>query len=78
MQDLIEKRKATVGATKARRVEIPGAYRPTAEQVTAHLKAVFSPEQLAEIAKVDVSNLKLPLGAKTTTEILNEDREERF
>ena len=68
----------TLGVTASRRVEIPGAYRPTAEQVTAHLKAVFSPEQLAEIEKVDLSNLKLPPGAKTTTEILSEDREDRF
>jgi hypothetical protein len=77
-QHLQRNLKGTVSTTESRRVEIPGAYRPTAEQITAHLKAVFSPEQLTEIEKVDVSNLKLPPGAKTTTEILSQDREDRF
>ncbi len=60
------------------RVRIPGAYRPSAQQVETHLASVFTPEQLAQIAQTDVSDIKLPPGAKTTTQILSEDREDRF
>jgi hypothetical protein len=59
-----------------RRVKIPGAYRPTAEEIEASLASIFTPEELAEIEKVDLS--KLPTGLKSVTEILNEDREDRF
>lgn len=60
------------------RVRIPGAYRSTAQQVEAHLASIFTPQQLAQIAQTDVSNITLPPGAKTTTQILSEDREDRF
>ena len=60
------------------RVIIPGAYRPTIQEVEAHLARVFTPEQLAEISRTEISNITLPPGAKTTAEILSEDREDRF
>jgi hypothetical protein len=60
------------------RVPIPGTYRPTKEKVEAELKSIFTPEQLAEIARTDISNIVLPPGAKTTAEILEEDREDHL
>jgi hypothetical protein len=63
---------------KNNRVPIPGTYRPTKEKVEAELKSIFTPEQLAEIARTDISNLVLPPGAKTTAELLEEDREDRL
>jgi hypothetical protein len=55
---------------------IPGAYRPTKEQIEAHLAAVFTSEERARMGKTDFS--KLPVGAKTVTEMISEDREDRF
>lgn len=61
---------------KDNREAIPGTRRPTKEEVEAHLARIFTPEQLAEIARTDVSNIILPPGVKTTAEILDEDRED--
>ncbi|NWJ97315.1 MAG: hypothetical protein HXX20_16145 [Chloroflexi bacterium] len=61
-----------------RQVIIPGAYQFSAEEIEAELAAAFTPQELAEIETEDISNLTLPVGAKTTTEILSEDREDRF
>jgi len=58
------------------RVKIPGAYRPTSEQVKATLAVLFAPEELARMGKTDFS--KLPAGLKSASEMLNEDREDRF
>lgn len=58
------------------RIFIPGTRRPTKEEVEARLARIFTSEQLAEIARTDVSNIVLPPGAKTTAEILDEDRED--
>jgi hypothetical protein len=66
------------GEPTTRRIGIPGTYRATPQEIEAHLKSVFTSEQLAEIAQTDISNLTLPPGAKTTAEILREDREDRF
>jgi hypothetical protein len=66
------------GVPTTRRIGIPGAYRATPQEIEAHLKSVFTSQQLAEIAQTDISNLSLPPGAKTTAEILREDREDRF
>jgi hypothetical protein len=62
-----------------RKIAIPGAYQPTAEEIEAELAESFTPEERAEMAKVDLSNLPpLPAGAKTSTQIISEDREDRF
>lgn len=60
------------------RINIPGAYRPTKAQIEAHLSAIFTPEQRAEFDKVDLSQIKLLPGAKSSTELISEDREDRF
>ncbi len=62
--------------TISRRVNIPGSYRPTKEQIEARLAAIFSPEQLEQMRHADLSNL--PPGSKTVTEMISEDREDRF
>jgi predicted pyridoxine 5'-phosphate oxidase superfamily flavin-nucleotide-binding protein len=62
----------------SQQVIIPGAYQFSAEEIEAELAAAFTPQELAEIEIEDISNLTLPVGAKTTTEILSEDREDRF
>lgn len=59
-------------------LNIPGTHRRTKEEIEAHLRNIFTPEQLIEIAQTDISNIVLPPGAKTTAEILEEDREDRF
>ena len=55
---------------------VPQAYRRKPEEVEAALLAVFSPEQLAAMKDVDLSNLGS--GSKTVTEMISEDREDRF
>jgi hypothetical protein len=55
---------------------IPQAYRRNPEDVEASLLAVFGPEQLAAMKDVDLSNL--PPGSRTVTEMISEDREDRF
>ncbi len=47
-------------------------YRRTPEEIEAHLAAIFTPEELAEIDRVDLSNL--PSGFKSVTQIISEDR----
>ncbi|MEI6045057.1 MAG: hypothetical protein WCS37_11955 [Chloroflexota bacterium] len=66
----------SVEHSSSRWVEIPGAYRFSATEIEAELAESFTPEELAEIATTDLSNL--PPGLKTVTEILSEDREDRF
>ncbi len=62
-----------------RKIIIPGAYETTPAEVEAELAAIFTPEERAEMAKVDLINLPpLPAGAKTSTQIISEDREDRF
>lgn len=58
------------------RVKIPGAYRPTPAQIEARLAAILTPEELTRLGKTDFS--KLPVGPKSASEMLNEDREDRF
>lgn len=55
---------------------LPGTYRPTKEQIEASLAAMFTPEERAEAAKVDRTKLARP--HRSVTEIINEDREDRF
>ncbi len=65
------------GATSApRRIHLPHAYRRTPEEIEASLAAIFTPEELAQIGTTDFS--KLPIGPKSASEMLNEDREDRF
>src|SRR4051794_8107667 len=56
-----------------RRVIIPGAYQPTAEEIEASLAATFTPEEIAQIGKTDFK--KLSIGDKSLSEMVNEDRE---
>lgn len=59
-------------------VKIPGAYQPTKEQIEARLAAIFTTEELARIKPFDASKLRpLPPDAKSLSEIVNEDREDR-
>ena len=60
------------------RVKIPGAYQFSAAEIEAELAEIFTPQELAEIENEDISNLTLPARAKTSTEFLSEDREDRF
>lgn len=57
-------------------VVIPGAYRRSPEKIEAFLATIFTPEELARMGKTDFS--KLPRPEKSITEIISEDREDRF
>ncbi len=57
-----------------RRLKIPGAYQPTAEEVEASLAAIFTPEEIAQIGKTDFSKFSFPAGSKSLSEMINEDR----
>lgn len=75
------KSRASVTQTQAnnqpnRRVIIPGAYQPTPEEIEASLAATFTPEEIAKIGTTDFK--KLSLGPKSLSEMVNEDREDRF
>jgi hypothetical protein len=59
-----------------KRVRLPHAYRRTAEEIEASLKAIFTPEELARMGQTDFSKIKI--GPKSASEMLNEDREDRF
>ncbi len=59
-----------------RGVHLAHAYRPTKEEVEARMKRIFTPEELEEAAKVDLT--QLPPLPKTITEYISEDREDRF
>ncbi|NWJ98601.1 MAG: hypothetical protein HXX20_22855 [Chloroflexi bacterium] len=72
----IEATLSTPTKPSLRPLNIPEAYRRKPEEVEALLVAVFGSEQLAVLEKVDLSNL--PPGSKTVTEMISEDREERF
>jgi len=67
---------AQLQAQAGNRVKIPGAYQFSAAEIEAHLAAVFTSQELAEMEKTDLSNL--PMMSRTSTEILSEDREDRF
>jgi hypothetical protein len=62
-----------------RKIVIPEAYQPSSADIEAELAQIFTAEELAEIAGTDISDIPvLPLGAKTSTELISEDREDRF
>ncbi len=63
-------------AGQPRRVIIPGAYRRSREEIEAQLATLFTPEEMAQIGKTDFS--KIPIGPKSASEMINEDREDRF
>jgi len=63
-------------ANGQRYIRIPGAYQPTREEVEASLARIFTPTELAEIGKRDFT--KIDLGSKSLSEMVNEDREDRF
>lgn len=48
--------------------------RPTSEEIEADLAEIFTPEELAEIDKVDLSSLPQWPGQKSLSEMINEDR----
>lgn len=62
--------------TTLRRVE--GFYRATAEEVEAELVAIFTPQQLAEIHATNFAELNLPTLPRSLTEMISEEREDRF
>ncbi len=64
------------GKPGQRTLNIPQAYRRNPDEVEASLLAVFGPAQMAAMREVDLSNL--PPGSKTITEMISEDREDRF
>jgi len=76
--ELQQKQSATepAQAGQPQRVIIPGSYRPSKEQIEAELARLFTPEELAEMDKVDLS--KIDIGPKSASEMINEDREDRF
>jgi hypothetical protein len=57
-------------------IKIPGAYQPTLAEIEASFARTFTAEQLAAMDEVDLDNL--PVGEKTLSEMVNEDREDRF
>ncbi len=59
-----------------RSLVVPQAFRRKPEEVEATLLAVFGPEQLEAMKDVDLTNLGP--GSKTVTEMISEDREDRF
>lgn len=59
-----------------RLIKIPGAYQPSLAEIEASLAESFTPEQLAAMDAVDLANL--PVGTKSLSEMVNEDREDRF
>ncbi len=59
-------------------VKIRSAYRLTPEQAKAGLARIFRPEELARFETFDLNQLPpLPQGAKSLSELVNEDREDR-
>lgn len=57
-------------------IKIPGAYQPSRAEIEASLARMFTPEELAYIGTTDFSKLQLP--GKSTSEMIVEDREDRF
>lgn len=54
---------------------IPGAYRPTEIEIEEELQALFTPEEMSEMDKLDLTNL--PPLPKSLGEYVSEDREDR-
>lgn len=71
-ETLINNLKTVQSATNPR----PQIYTRTKEEVEAFLSSVFTPEERAEIGKTDFS--KVQLQGKSLSEMINEDREDRF
>lgn len=69
-------KKAPDKASRSGRIHLPRAYRRTPKEVEAFLRAAFTPEQYAEIGKRDFSKMKIE--GKSFSEMVNEDREDRF
>jgi hypothetical protein len=61
---------------KARMIKIPGAYQPTLAEIEASLAENFTPEELTQIGKTNFKELKI--SGKSLSEMVNEDREDRF
>jgi hypothetical protein len=57
-------------------IKIPGAYQPTLAEIEASLATTFSPEELAQIGKTNFKALRI--NGKSLSEMVNEDREDRF
>ena len=63
-------------STPTRRVVIPGAVRRSPQEIEAMLSRMFTPEERAAAALIDIR--AIPPGSKTIMGYLNEDREDRF
>lgn len=68
--------KSSPGTTPYRRVE--GFYRASEEEVEAELSAILTPEELAETKNNKFDTSKLPPLPRSLTDIISEDREDRF
>lgn len=55
---------------------IPGAYRPDETEIEEELQTLFTPQELAEIDQLDLTNL--PPLPKSLGEYVSEDREDRL
>jgi hypothetical protein len=63
-------------AYSQRKLNIPGSYRPTSEQIEARLRTIFKPEEIALIGTTDFN--KVSFGSKSLSQMVIEDREDRF
>jgi hypothetical protein len=75
VSDLLKQKKGETDPP-VKGIRIPGAYRPNRAEIEASIRARYTDEELAEMAKVDLT--KLPALPKTITEYISEDREDRF
>jgi hypothetical protein len=58
------------------KVKLPHAYRRTPEEVEASLASIFTSEELKNTGKTNFDSIQI--GPKSASELLNEDREDRF
>jgi len=65
-------------ANEIKRIFIPGTYHPTDEEIEAEIAAILTPEERAELDSFDPRSIKIPPGAKSSAELISEDREDRF
>lgn len=61
----------------AHQIVMPGIYTPNNEEIEAELAGIFTPEELAEMDGMDLNSLQLPPDAKTSAQLISEDREDR-
>lgn len=57
-------------------IHIAGAYQPRIEDIEASMAAMSTPEELAEMDRIDFDNL--PSNGKSLSQMVIEDREDRL